>query len=178
MAFIGTIPTGELTLEDRVPDHDNIIQIHSIHHQTVRHHYELYVELMHRAGPLTRVQHEMIGVVVSAENRCHYSLHHHGAGLRRYLRLAGINESQRNVLVSALGGDYRTGDVDDMGRAMLDYTVKLTREPWSVDVDDVDRLRSGGFADRAIHDICALAAYFAFVNRTADGLGVTLESAD
>lgn len=72
MAFIKMIPPEELSPEQRVPDDDNIIQIHSVHPATMRHHYDLYVELMHRPGPLTRVQREMIGVVVSAENHCHY----------------------------------------------------------------------------------------------------------
>jgi alkylhydroperoxidase family enzyme len=44
-----------------------------------------------------------------------------------------------------------------------------------VTADDVARLRAAGFDDRAIHDACAIVAYFAFVNRIADGLGVELE---
>lgn len=72
MAFIRTISPNELAPEERVPDNDNIIQIHSIHPQTMRHHFDLYVELMHKPGPLSRVQREMIGVVVSAENQCYY----------------------------------------------------------------------------------------------------------
>ena len=40
---------------------------------------------------------------------------------------------------------------------------------------DVEQLRSQGLDDRGIHDICAITAYFAFVNRMADGLGVELE---
>jgi alkylhydroperoxidase family enzyme len=43
---------------------------------------------------------------------------------------------------------------------------------------DVDALRAAGFDDRAIHDICAITAYFAFVNRIADGLGVELEESE
>ncbi len=77
--------------------------------------------------------------------------------------------------MAALGRDYRQADLAEADRAMLDYVVKLTREPWAMAVADVDALRAVGFEDRAIHDICAIAAYFAFVNRIADGLGVTLE---
>jgi alkylhydroperoxidase family enzyme len=58
---------------------------------------------------------------------------------------------------------------------MLDYAVKLTRSPSEIDEGDVRTLRGAGFDDRAIHDICAVTAYFAFVNRIADGLGVELE---
>ena len=58
---------------------------------------------------------------------------------------------------------------------MLNYVVKLTRHPAQITNEDIDKLREIGFDDRAIHDICAIAAYFAFVNRIADGLGVELE---
>ncbi len=58
---------------------------------------------------------------------------------------------------------------------MLDYAVKLTVEPTSVDAGDVRLLRDHGFDDRAVHDICAITSYFAFVNRMAEGLGVELE---
>lgn len=60
-------------------------------------------------------------------------------------------------------------------QAMLDYVLKLTRTPAEVRSEDVTALRRAGFDDRAVHDICAIAAYFAFVNRIADGLGVELE---
>ena len=59
---------------------------------------------------------------------------------------------------------------------MLDYAVKLTSQPKEITVADVDVLREAGFGERAIHDICALTAYYAFANRIADGLGVELET--
>lgn len=58
---------------------------------------------------------------------------------------------------------------------MLDYAMKLTSEPWAMNDGDVAALRQVGFDDRSIHDICAVTAYYAFVNRIADGLGVELE---
>ncbi len=58
---------------------------------------------------------------------------------------------------------------------MLEYAEKLTRTPASIRASDVDRLRTAGLDDRAIHDVCAIVAYFAFVNRIANGLGVELE---
>ena len=59
---------------------------------------------------------------------------------------------------------------------MLDYAVKLTRTPSAITAADIERLFAEGFDDRAIHDICVITAYYAFVNRIADGLGVELES--
>ncbi len=58
---------------------------------------------------------------------------------------------------------------------MLDYSVKLTREPWAMQEGDVAGLRAVGFADFDILDIAQIVGYFAYVNRIADGLGVGVE---
>lgn len=55
---------------------------------------------------------------------------------------------------------------------MLDYAAKVTREPWKVTPDDLDRLRRAGFDDRAILQINLIASWFNYINRVADGLGV------
>lgn len=65
--------------------------------------------------------------------------------------------------------------VADPDRALLNYALKVTRAPASVTGSDIAALRDHGFHDRAIHDACCIAAYYAFVNRIADGLGVELE---
>jgi alkylhydroperoxidase family enzyme len=72
MAFIRYVPEDEIPAPDRVPDRDNIIRVHGVHALTMRHHYDLYLELMRGDGPLSRVQREMIAVVVSALNHCRY----------------------------------------------------------------------------------------------------------
>jgi len=72
MAFIAYVPSDALSPEDRVADPDNIIQIHAVHPAVMRQHYELYKQLMHRAGPLSRRERELLGVRVSALNGCHY----------------------------------------------------------------------------------------------------------
>ncbi len=72
VAFIAYVPDDEIPDHDRVPDRDNIIRIHGIHPRTMRQHYDLYLELMRGPSPLSRIQREMIAVVVSAANRCHY----------------------------------------------------------------------------------------------------------
>lgn len=63
----------------------------------------------------------------------------------------------------------------DADRAMLEYAVALTRDPGGMRRADVDELRSHGFDDTAIHDICHVTSYYNYVNRMADGLGVELE---
>ena len=59
---------------------------------------------------------------------------------------------------------------------MLHYAVKLTETPGQVTRADMEPLRQAGLDDRAIHDLCAVTAYFAFANRIADGLGIELET--
>lgn len=72
MAFIGYVPPEAQRPEDRVDDADHIIQIHSVHPAVMRQHLELYRQLMHRGGPLTRREREMLAIRVSALNGCHY----------------------------------------------------------------------------------------------------------
>jgi uncharacterized peroxidase-related enzyme len=59
---------------------------------------------------------------------------------------------------------------------MLDYAVKLTKKPASVKKEDLDRLREFDLSDRDILDLNQVVAYFNYVNRTADGLGIELEA--
>ena len=71
--------------------------------------------------------------------------------------------------------DYTQAPLGPADRAMLDYVAKLTRTPAAVTADDTRALREAGFDDRSILDIVQITAYFAFVTRLADGLGVQLE---
>lgn len=72
MAYVPYVPEDEQPDALRVPDRDHIIQVHGVHPEVMRHHYDLYVALMRRPGPLARRQREMIAVTVSALNRCRY----------------------------------------------------------------------------------------------------------
>ena len=77
--------------------------------------------------------------------------------------------------MKALAEDYRQTDLLARDRAILDYADKLTREPWAMREADVQALRAAGLSDGAILDVAQVTAYYAFVNRLADGLGVELE---
>jgi uncharacterized peroxidase-related enzyme len=78
-------------------------------------------------------------------------------------------------LATALESGRVTSLLSPTDQAMLDYAVKLTRQPAAIGLDDIDRLRDAGLDDRAIHDLCAIVAYFAFANRIASGLGIEVE---
>ena len=88
---------------------------------------------------------------------------------------SGVNAEASQALLAALESDYGDAALDRRDRAMLDYASKLTRTPSAMREEDVTALGQAGFESQAIHDICAITAYFAFVNRIADGLGVELE---
>ena len=92
---------------------------------------------------------------------------HHGAGLRKL--------TKDDALVRALSDDYREASLEPAERAMLDFVAKLTLKPRDMERADLEALRAVGFDDRSIHDIVFVAGYYAFVNRVADGLGVSLE---
>lgn len=80
-----------------------------------------------------------------------------------------------SALVAQLQVDYHQAAISAAERAMLDYALKLTVEPWAMVEMDVIALRQVGFSDSAILDINQVTGYYAYVNRLASGLGVPLE---
>ena len=74
--------------------------------------------------------------------------------------------------MAALERDYTTAPITPQERVMLDYVVKLTKDATQVSKDDHEQLRAAGFDDRAILQITLIAAWFNYINRVADALGV------
>jgi alkylhydroperoxidase family enzyme len=58
---------------------------------------------------------------------------------------------------------------------MVDYALLLTRRPREVKAHHVELLREAGLSNEEVHRVAAIVAYFNFVNRIAEGLGVELE---
>ena len=77
--------------------------------------------------------------------------------------------------MQAIVRDYRQAELSPSDRAMLDFSVKLTRHPEQMSAADVAKLRRYGFDDATIHDIAQVAALFNYYDRLADGLGVEPE---
>lgn len=94
-------------------------------------------------------------------------MEHHGAALHLL--------TKDSELVRQLKKNYQEADLDQKTRGILDYAVKLTKIPNEVTDEDVEKLRSVGCTDQEILDVCQITAYFNFVNRMAEGLGVQLE---
>ncbi len=77
--------------------------------------------------------------------------------------------------MEALEKDYTTAPISPQDRVMLDYVVKVTKDATKVWKDDMEGLRSVGFDDRAILQVTLIAAWFNYINRVADALGVGRE---
>ena len=146
---------------------DNILKIHSLNPESLAAHVKLYKTLMYGKSPLRRTEREMIAVVVSAINQCHYWIVHHGEGL--------LKLTKDEPLVNQLKSDYTLANISNKQMVMLNYAAKLTERPADIFKRDIEQLREVGFKDRSILDINQIVAYYAFVNRIADGLGVDLE---
>ena len=84
-------------------------------------------------------------------------------------------ESKDDALAAAVKKDYRKAALSKPDRALCDFAVKLTVEPWEMTRADCDALRDAGFSDAAIVDAVEVVGYFNYINRVADALGVDLE---
>lgn len=78
-------------------------------------------------------------------------------------------------MVEALEKDYTSAPISEQDRVMLDYVVKVTKDATKVGKNDHEKLRSVGFDDRGILQITLIAAWFNYINRVADALGVGRE---
>ena len=119
----------------------------------------MYNDLMLAPSGLSKLEREMIAVAVSAHNRCYYCLVAHGAAVRQLSGDPALGE----LMVM----NYRAARLSERHRAMLDFAVKLTAEPWGVEQEDRARLRKAGFDARDIWDIAAVAGFFNMSNRVA-----------
>ena len=119
----------------------------------------MYNDLMLAPSGLSKLEREMIAVAVSAHNRCYYCLVAHGAAVRQ---LSGDPPLGELMIMN-----YRAARLSRRERAMLDFAVKLTGEPWLMEEEDRARLRRAGFSDRDIWDIASVAGFFNMTNRVA-----------
>ena len=119
----------------------------------------MYNDLMLAPSGLSKLEREMIAVAVSSVNRCYYCLTAHGAAVRAF--------SEDPVLGELMVMNYRAAKLAPRERAMLDFAVKLTEEPWAIEEPDRDALRKVGFSARDIWDIAAVAGFFNMSNRVA-----------
>jgi uncharacterized peroxidase-related enzyme len=137
----------------------NVLQAYSFDQAKLRAFIAMYNDLMLEASPLTKLEREMIAVVVSAANRCYYCLVAHGQAVREMSGDPALGE----MLVM----NYRVAKVSKRQRAMLDFAHRLTTAPAEVGEAARQALRKAGWSDRAIWDIAAVTGFFNMTNRLA-----------
>jgi len=160
-------PPGVKALNDKAVEKlgfvPNVLRVYALRPQHLELWNAFYDDLMRGDSGLTKVQREMLAVVVSTTNHCHYCMVSHGAFLRK---LTGDP-----VLVEQLRTNYKYADLEPRERAMLDFAVKLTEQSSACTEADVDMLREAGWTDEDIMDIAQVVGMFNFTNRLASGLG-------
>lgn len=147
----------------------NVLKAYAFDMQKLEAFVAMYNDLMLAPSGLSKLEREMIAVAVSAHNRCYYCLAAHGAAVRSL--------ADDPVLGELLVMNYRAARLDRRQRAMLDFAVKLTAQPWEIEQADRTALREAGFTDRDIWDIAAVAGFFNLSNRIASATDMRPNSA-
>jgi uncharacterized peroxidase-related enzyme len=137
----------------------NVFKTLSLKPQRLRDFMQIFNEIMLSESKLSKLDREMIAVVVSSANRCYYCLVSHGAAVRK---LSGDPQ-----LGEMLALNYRVAEVSPMMRAILDFAHKLTVTPAEVVEADRDALRAAGLSSEDIFDVAQVVALFNFSNRMA-----------
>jgi len=122
----------------------------------------LYNDLMLSDSGLSKLDREMIAVVVSAENKCVYCLVSHGQAVRE---LSGDPQLGEMLVMN-----YRAADLDPKTRAMLDFALQMTRASAEIEEPHRQTLRDAGFSDADIWDIAAVASFYNMTNRMASAV--------
>lgn len=147
----------------------DVLKIQSLHPTALKSHLDLYMAVMFAHSPLTRAQREMIAVVVSTQNGCHYCQTHHSEALNAYWK----NQDR----VEALKRGFENLNLDDTDFALCTFSKLLTSEPaMANNAQVIEDLKKVGLSDRAILDATLVTSYFNFVNRIVLALGVDVES--
>ncbi|MEY3975137.1 MAG: hypothetical protein RLZZ33_192 [Pseudomonadota bacterium] len=137
----------------------NVLRAYSFDEAKLRAFIAMYNDLMLADSPLTKLEREMIAVVVSAANRCYYCLVAHGQAVREMSGDPSLGEM--------LAMNYRVALVSKRQRAMLDFAHRLTTNPAEVGEEARQQLRNAGWSDRAIWDIASITGFFNMNNRLA-----------
>ena len=154
--------------EDKLGFVPNVLTAHAFSSEKLRVFREFYDELMLADSGLSKLEREMIAVVVSSANHCLYCLVAHGAAVRKL--------SGDPLLGEVLVMNYREADIPARQRAMLDFAWKATASPQETGAEDRARLREAGFSERDIWDIANVTGFFNFSNRVAMAAGMTPNS--
>ncbi|MCK8483348.1 peroxidase-related enzyme [Aliiroseovarius sp. S2029] len=142
----------------------NVLKAYAFDMEKLRAFSAMYNELMLGESGLSKLEREMIAVVVSSINRCWYCQVAHGAAVRT---LSGNPQ-----LGEAMVMNWRMADLNDRQHAMLQFVEQVTKSSAETTEADRDALRAVGFSDRDIWDIAATVGFFSMSNRMASAVGM------
>ncbi|SPF75073.1 hypothetical protein ALP8811_00057 [Aliiroseovarius pelagivivens] len=142
----------------------NVLQAYAFDMAKLRPFMDMYNEVMLDDSGLSKLEREMIAVVVSSINRCWYCQVAHGAAVRQ---LSGNPQ-----LGEAMVMNWRMADLDARQTAMLAFSEKITKASSETSEADRQALRDVGFSDRDIWDIAATVGFFSMSNRMASAVGM------
>jgi uncharacterized peroxidase-related enzyme len=137
----------------------NVYKTYSLRGQRLRNFMSMYSEIMLSESGLSKLEREMVAVVVSSANRCYYCLVAHGAAVRML--------SDDPELGEMMVMNYRAAKLDPRQRAMLDFAWKLTVTPYLIEDADRTELRRAGLSAEDIFDLAETIAFFNLSNRMA-----------
>ena len=140
----------------------NVLKAHAFDIDKLNAFTALYNDLMLAQSGLSKLEREMIAVVVSSINKCFYCLTAHGAAVRQ---LSGDPKLGEMLVMN-----WRVADLNHRQRAMLTFAEKVTIESHKIGEYDRENLRDAGFTDRDIWDIANVAGFFNMSNRVASAI--------
>jgi uncharacterized peroxidase-related enzyme len=148
--------------DERIGFLPNVLAAYTFDPAKLRAFIGMYNDLMLGDSALSKLEREMIAVVVSSANRCYYCQVAHGQAVREMSGDPALGE----LLVM----NYRAAKLSRKHRAMLDFAHRMTVAPDEVGEGDRASLRKAGFKNRDIFDIAAVASFFNMTNRMATAI--------
>jgi uncharacterized peroxidase-related enzyme len=137
----------------------NVFSAYSLKPQRLRHFMAMYNDIMRAESGLSKLEREMVAVVVSSANRCYYCLVAHGQAVRQ---LSGDPELGEMMVMN-----YRVAKLDPRQRALLDFAWTLTVTPHLVEAADRDRLFAVGLTEADVFDLAETVGFYNMTNRVA-----------
>lgn len=137
----------------------NVLRAHAFDVNKLNTFTALYNDLMLGDSGLSKLEREMIAVVVSSVNRCFYCLTAHGQAVRA---LSGDPKLGEMLVMN-----WRVADLEPRQRAMLSFAEKVTKSSSEIAEFDREALRDAGFSDRDIWDIANVTGFYNMTNRVA-----------
>ena len=137
----------------------NVLQAYAFDIDKLNAFTAMYNDLMLADSGLSKLEREMIAVVVSSINKCFYCLTAHGAAVRD---LSGDPKLGEMLVMN-----WRVADLEHRHRAMLAFAEKMTKSSAEIAEYDREALRDAGFSDRDIWDIANVTGFFNMTNRVA-----------